>query len=61
MEQFDRLEYKNKIMFTSHHWPQYESAKQVKILNEIEHMPPLSEFATISGKRYYETAYDLVD
>lgn len=61
MEQFNRLKYKNKIMFTSHYWPQYEWAKQVKILNEIEHMPPLSEFATIGGKRYYETAFDLVD
>ena len=61
MERFDRLEYENKIMFTSHSWAQYRWAKQVKILKDIEHMPPLSEVATLGGKRYYETAFDLAD
>ena len=61
MKRFDDLNYKNKIMFTSHDWPQYRWAKQVKILKEIEHMPPLSEIATLSGRRYYETAFNIAD
>lgn len=61
MERFDRLKYANKIMFTSKEWPQYSWAKQVKILHEIDHMPPLTEIATITGLRYYETAFDLAD
>lgn len=61
MERFNNLPYKNKIMFTSHAWPEYPWAIQVKVLHEMEHMPPLSEFATFSGKRYYETCFDLVE
>lgn len=61
MRRFDNLKYKNKVMFTSKSWPQYIWAKQVKILHEVDHMPPLSEIAAISGKRYYETAFDLPD
>lgn len=59
MERFNALPYKNKVMFTHHAWPQYSWAKHVEVLDGIQEMPPLTEFATLNGKRLYDTAFDL--
>ncbi len=58
MERFDRLPYK-KVMFTHHAWPNYEWAHHVRMLDKMEEMPPLTEYATPTGARIYETAFDL--
>lgn len=57
MEQFDKIPYKNKVMFTFGKWNQYEWAKQVKCAHGVKR--PFTEFATLTGKRFYETAFDL--
>lgn len=57
MDRFDKLPYKNKVMFTFGNWPQYKWAHQVKIAHGIPR--PFTEFATITGKRFYETTFDL--
>lgn len=59
MERFNALPYENKIMFTHDDWPQYDWAKQVKSISKYKKMPPLTEFATMDGKRFYETAFDI--
>lgn len=58
MSRFDALPYQ-KVMFTQHEWPQYSWARQVKLLEKMKKLPPLTEFATLDGKRIYETDYDL--
>lgn len=58
MERFNDLPYKNKVMFTYHEWPQYDWAKHVRMLDKVAEMPPLTEFATMTGKRIYDTAFD---
>lgn len=57
MERFDKLPYRNKVMFTFGHWEQYTWAKQVKCIHGA--IRPFTEFTTLTGKRFYETAFDL--
>lgn len=57
MKRFDKMPYKHKIMFTFGKWPQYDWAKDVKIAHGINR--PFTEFATFTGKRFYETAFNL--
>jgi len=57
MERFDKLPYKHKVMFTFGKWKQYNWAKQVKHIHGV--VRPFTEFATITGKRYYESAFNL--
>jgi len=57
MEAFDKLPYKHKVMFTYGKW-HYEWAKQVKYTNGTS--IPYTYIATLTGKRFYETAeFDL--
>lgn len=56
MEQFDKLPYKNKIMFTFGKW-NYPWAHQVKRAHGV--CRPFTEFASLMGKRFYETAFDI--
>ncbi len=58
MIRFDALPYE-KVMFTQHEWSEYSWAKHVKMVEKMKNMPPLTEFATLNGKRIYETAFDL--
>jgi uncharacterized protein (DUF1919 family) len=55
MAAFDRLPYKNKIMFTFGKWSQYDWAKQVKFKTYGQPFP-FTNIATFTGKRIYETA-----
>ncbi len=56
MEKFDKLPYKNKIMFTFGKW-EYSWAHQVKRAHGV--CRPFTEFASLDGKRFYETAFDI--
>lgn len=56
MEKFDKLPYKNKIMFTFNKWD-YPWAYQVKCAHGV--MRPFTEFASLTGQRFYETAFDI--
>lgn len=57
MERFDKIPYKNKVMFTFGEWPQYSWAKQVRCAHGVKR--PFTEFATIWGERFYETPFSL--
>ena len=57
MERFDKIPYKNKVMFTFERWPQYSWAKYVKCAHGV--IRPFTEFATITGERFYETPFSL--
>lgn len=56
MERFDKLPYRNKIMFTFGKWD-YPWAHQVKRAHGI--VRPFTEVASFTGKRFYETAFDI--
>lgn len=56
MEKFDKLPYKHKIMFTFGKW-NYPWAIQVKRAHGV--CRPFTEFASLTGKRFYETAFDI--
>ena len=56
MEKFDKLPYKNKVMFTINKWD-YPWAYQVRRAHGI--IRPFTEFASLTGQRFYETAFDL--
>ena len=58
MEKFDKLPYKNKIMFTFVQWD-YPWAYQVKRAHGV--CRPFTEFASLIGKCFYETAFDIPD
>lgn len=59
MERFDKLPYKNKIMFTAKEYPQYPWAIQVKQFKHRNNVRIMTAFANMRGKRYYETAFDI--
>lgn len=56
MERFDKLPYKNKIMFTFKKW-NYPWAIHVSRAHGV--CRPFTEFASLNGKRFYETAFDI--
>lgn len=56
MEEFDKLPYKNKVMFTFGKW-NYPWAYQVKRAHGI--VRAFTEIAALNGERFYETAFDL--
>lgn len=59
MERFDRLTYKNKIMFVSQEYPQYEWAVTVPQFKGRFQVRIMTAFANFKGQRYYETCFDL--
>lgn len=61
LERFDKLPYKNKIMYVSQEYPQYDWAVLVPQFKNRFQVRIMTNFASFNGKRYYETAFNLVD
>ena len=61
MERFDKLPYKNKIMFVTKKYPQYEWAVPIKQFKNRFQCRVTTAFADMKGHRYYETAFDIAD
>lgn len=59
MERFDRLPYKNKIMFVSKDYPQYDWAIPIRQFKNRFQCRITTSFADMKGHRYYETAFDI--
>ena len=59
MERFDRLPYKNKIMFVSKEYPQYDWAIPISQFKNRFQCRITTSFADMKGHRYYETAFDI--
>jgi len=59
LERFDKLPYKNKVMFTAKDYPQYPWAVQVKQFKHRNNVRIMTAFANMRGERYYETCFDL--
>ena len=59
LERFDALPYKNKVMFTAKHYPQYPWAVQVKQFKHRNNVRIMPAFANMRGQRYYETCFDI--
>lgn len=61
MEQFDKLPYKNKVMFVSKEYPQYDWAVLVPQFKGRYQVRIMTAFANFKGQRYYETCFDLAE
>ena len=59
MKQFDALPYKNKIMFVSKDYPEYDWAIPIKQFKGRYQCRITTSFADMRGHRYYETAFDI--
>ena len=59
MARFDRLPYRNKIMFVSGDYPQYDWALCVPQFRGRFQLRVMTNYANFRGERYYETAFDL--
>lgn len=59
MERFDKLPYKNKVMFVSKEYPQYDWAVLVPQFKGRYQVRVMTAFANFKGQRYYETCFDL--
>lgn len=59
MERFDKLPYKNKIMFVTKDYPEYEWAIPIKQFKNRFQCRVTTAFANMKGQRYYETAFDI--
>ena len=59
MERFNRLPYKNKIMFVSKDYPQYDWAIPIRQFKNRYQCRVTVSFADMKGHRYYETAFDI--
>ena len=59
MEKFDKLPYKNKVMFVTKQYPQYEWAIPIKQFKNRFQCRITTAFADMKGHRYYETAFDI--
>lgn len=61
MKRFDELPYKNKIMFVSKEYPEYEWAIPIKQFKNRFQCRVTTAFADMRGHRYYETAFDIAE
>ena len=61
LKKFDELPYKNKIMFVSKDYPQYDWAIQIKTFKHHFQCRGATGFADMKGHRYYETAFDIAE
>lgn len=61
LERFDRLPYKNKVMFVSQEYPQYPWAVTVPQFKGRFQVRIMTAFANFKGQRYYETCFDLAE
>ncbi len=59
MERFDKLPYKNKIMFVSKEYPEYDWAIPTKEFMGRFQVRPMPGYANMKGQRYYETNFDI--
>jgi len=59
LERFDKLPYKNKIMFLSDDYPQYEWAYCVKQFKGRFQCKILTNYGDFKGHRYYEMTFDI--
>ena len=59
MERFDRLPYKNKIMFVSKDYPQYDWAIPIRQFKNRFQCRVTTSFADMKWHRYYETEFDI--
>lgn len=59
MERFDKLPYKNKIMYVSKEYPQYDWAVLVPQFKGRFQVRIMTSFGSFFGKRYYETCFDI--
>lgn len=59
MERFGRLPYKNKIMFVSKEYPQYDWAIPIRQFKNRFQCRVTTAYADMKGHRYYETAFDI--
>lgn len=59
MELFDKLPYKNKIMFVTKEYPQYDWAIPIRQFKNRFQCRITTSFADMKGHRYYETAFDI--
>lgn len=59
MERFDKLPYKNKIMFVSKEYPQYDWAIFVPNFKNRFQVRIMTNFANFRGQRYYETCFNI--
>ena len=61
MERFDKLPYKNKIMFVTKEYPEYDWAIPIKQFKNRFQCRVTVGFADMKGRRYYETAFDIAE
>lgn len=61
MTRFDRLPYANKLMYTSHEYPEYPWAVCVPQFKGRFQVRIMTSFADFRGRRYYETAFNLTE
>lgn len=59
LERFDKLPYKNKIMFVSNPELKYEWAVLVPQFKNRWQVRIMTNYANIKGERYYETCFDI--
>lgn len=59
LERFDKLKFKNKIMFTSKKLPQYKWAVTVPQFTGRFQVRIMTQIANCKGQRYYETCFDI--
>lgn len=60
MHRFDKLPYKNKIMFT-HQKEKYDWAVYLKRYEKEKEVGSLVEFANVFGTRFYQESFDCVE
>ncbi len=61
LERFDKLPYRNKLMFTSQSLPQYDWAVTVPQFAGRRQVEIMTLFANIKGERYYEACFRIAD
>ncbi len=59
LKRFDRLPYKNKLLFTAQPHPEYPWAVQLPQFKKKEQVGIVSYYADFKGHRYYETGVDI--
>ncbi len=59
LERFNRLPYRNKILFTAADHPEYEWAIRIPQFKRKEQVGIVSYYADFKGHRYYDTCLDL--
>jgi len=61
LKRFDCLPYKNKIMFVSEEYPEYDWAILVPQFKGRHQVKVMTALANMQGERYYETCFDIAN